>query len=474
MKAQDRFIKDWMSSIRMSRLALPRFQRHETWGPGIITAFLTSIVRQLPVGVCLILEVGNEPQFQCRYLSKNNTEGKNVKDLLLDGQQRLTALWKSLNDVYDDRTYLLDLETKEDEDISVIGIGRWINKKNNKRYPLWVDDPKECWKRKKIPIKILNPDDEEEVYDWIEEATNNIAEEYKNLSKVASKYRLNMSTFNIPYLALDSDTSPAVAIEVFIKLNTSYVKLTAFDIIVAQVEELTDISLHNKVATLTTEVPEISDYINTENFVLSVSALLQNRLPNQRGYFNLDLKRMINEWDKVIKGSKELIKLLEEQKIFDSERLPTETILAPLTAILAEAPDAPDARGNLLIFLRSYMWRAFFTNRYDRSIPTRILQDFRGTKKYFAGSAKLEEIPIFDEKQFPLPSEEMLANTGWPKKKDRLARAILLLSFKKGAIDFADNSHISKKNIKLREYHHIFPVNLLKNMVNLKTTFINH
>ena len=47
MKAQDRFVKDWMSSIRMNRLALPRFQRFETWGLGIITDFLTSIIRQL-------------------------------------------------------------------------------------------------------------------------------------------------------------------------------------------------------------------------------------------------------------------------------------------------------------------------------------------------------------------------------------------------------------------------------------------
>ena len=67
MKAQDRTVKDWVTQIRSKKLALPRFQRFEAWGPTIITDFLTSIVRGLPVGVSLILEVGNVPQFKYRY-----------------------------------------------------------------------------------------------------------------------------------------------------------------------------------------------------------------------------------------------------------------------------------------------------------------------------------------------------------------------------------------------------------------------
>jgi len=67
MKAQDRTVKDWITQIRSKKLALPRFQRFESWGPTIITDFLTSIVRGLPVGVCLILEIGNKPQFHYRY-----------------------------------------------------------------------------------------------------------------------------------------------------------------------------------------------------------------------------------------------------------------------------------------------------------------------------------------------------------------------------------------------------------------------
>lgn len=469
MKAQDRTVKDWVMQIRSKKLGLPRFQRFEAWGPTIITDFLTSIIRELPVGVSLILEVGNKPQFEYRYLHGTPERGENLKELLLDGQQRLTALWRSLTDNYEDKTYLLDLDIQEDRDISAVVASRWT--KNGKKYPVWVDDPKECWDRKKIPFRILNPDNETEYFEWCEKASDGDLSKKDELLKQIIKLREKISIFNIPYLYLPAETKPEVAIDVFIKLNTSYVRLTAFDIIVAQVEETTDQSLHQKVRELETEVPEIICYIDTSSYVLSVAALLQDKLPNQHGFFSIDLKKMISEWEKIVVGTKELVSFLEEEKIYDIERLPTETILAPISAIFADASDNPDQKGNLKTLLKKYLWRSFFTERYDRSIPTRILQDFRAVKKVIANESKEQEIPIFDEKLFPPPNVELLKEAGWPKKKDRLARAILLLSMRKGAIDFADKSHINRKNIKIREYHHLYPDAFLKTKgVNEKET----
>ena len=472
MKAQDRTVKDWVTQIRSKKLALPRFQRFEAWGPTIITDFLTSIVRGLPVGVSLILEVGNVPQFKSRYFYGIPEIGEKLKELLLDGQQRLTALWRCLTDNYEDKTYLLDLDTQEDKDISAMVVSRWINKKNGQKYPLWVDNPKECWDRKKMPFRILNPDNNSEYIEWSAKASGGDKDKQIELITMINEIRTKIAQFNIPYLYLPAETRPEVAIDVFIKLNTSYVRLTAFDIIVAQVEEATDQSLHQKVRELETEIPEITQYIDTSSYVLSVAALLQDKLPNQRGFFSLDLKKMITEWEKIIIGTKELVPFLEEERIYDYERLPTETILAPIAAIFADSPDNPDKKGNLKTLLKQYLWRSFFTDRYDRSIPTRILQDFRAIKKVNTNEFVVEDIPIFDEKQFPLPNEELLEEAGWPKKKDRLARAILLLSLRKGAKDFADNSEINRKNIKIREYHHLYPDEFLKGKgLNEKETF---
>ncbi len=140
--------------------------------------------------------------------------------------------------------------------------------------------------------------------------------------------------------------------------------------------------------------------------------------------------------------------------------LPTESVLPALAAIWADAPATSDEAGNARILLRKYLWRSFFTERYDRAVPTAILQDFRALKKVLKGVK--EEVPCFNESKYPLPTPEQLKQARWPKHRDRLGRAILLLSIRGGAEDIADGSRISRTNIKTREYHHLYPVAWLR------------
>ncbi len=70
-------------------------------------------------------------------------------------------------------------------------------------------------------------------------------------------------------------------------------------------------------------------------------------------------------------------------------------------------------------------------------------------------------MPCLDETLCPLPDVELLMQAGWPRKRDRLARAILLMSLRGGAYDFADGAEASREQLRHREYHHLFPVALL-------------
>ncbi|HEY5221114.1 MAG TPA: DUF262 domain-containing protein [Candidatus Paceibacterota bacterium] len=474
MKAQDRIVKDWLSKIRSRQLGLPRFQRYEAWKSSIISDFWTSLMRGLPVGVSLILEVSGEPPFKYRFIAGAPTTGEQVRELLLDGQQRLTALWRALTDDYEDRTYLVGIETedgsefdiltfdrsKHGNNLSVVGEARYSRK--GQRFPLWVDDPAECLKRGKLPLRILNPDNGVDYQDWCERAAQGDTKVQLKLVTTVNELRNRVENFNIPYLYLPAETEKSVVIDVFIKLNTSYAKLTVFDILVAQVEEEVDASLHDLLNTLKADVPEMSEYTDLDRYALSVAALLQDKLPNEQGYLSLNLAQMAKDWPRIINGSKELVELLEGDRIYDSSRLPTEPMIAAIAALLADTPTDPDERGNRRILLRKYMWHGFFTARYDRSVATRILPDFRELKKVIDGASSESSVPIFNEAELPLPTLDDIKESGWPKTRDRLARAILLASFSGGAIDFADASPISRKNILTREYHHLFPVALLK------------
>lgn len=115
IEARTRLLPDWFTRLRTHQLALPRFQRWEAWDAGNISQIFNTILRDLPVGAVLVLEIGNEPPFIARPLKGAPTSGERVTEHLLDGQQRLTALWRGLHNNYEDRTYFVyfnpDVET---------------------------------------------------------------------------------------------------------------------------------------------------------------------------------------------------------------------------------------------------------------------------------------------------------------------------------------------------------------------------
>jgi len=102
IEARNRPLPDWFTRIRTRQLVLPRFQRFEAWGHASVTQLFNTILQDLPVGAVLILEIGNEEPFISRPLKGAPETGERVSEHLLDGQQRLTALWRGLNNNYED------------------------------------------------------------------------------------------------------------------------------------------------------------------------------------------------------------------------------------------------------------------------------------------------------------------------------------------------------------------------------------
>ena len=69
MRAENRLLPDWFNRIRCGQIRLPRFQRFEVWGPGEITSLMESVLRGLPAGATLNLEVGDDEKFASREMS---------------------------------------------------------------------------------------------------------------------------------------------------------------------------------------------------------------------------------------------------------------------------------------------------------------------------------------------------------------------------------------------------------------------
>jgi len=459
MEARDRRLPEWLTRIRTRQITLPRFQRHEAWTHSTISGLLNNVVNELPAGAVLILEIGDTEPFHSRTVVGAPTTGERVTEQLLDGQQRLTSLWRTLHNDYPDRSYFIELLADEESGASyaVRSFQRW--EKNGKRYPDWLNSPTRLWQENLIPVHLLRPDTEStnEFEEWAQQIADNDLGLFRQANKVGNVLRSLFAQFNIPFLSLPVRTPRETALNVFIQMNTSATPLSTYDIVVAQVEAGTGQALHDLAGDLKADVPNVAAYLDPADLILSVSALLQDKVPVKTSFLSPEFSsQLIANWDKACTGIERAIKFLEEEKILDAKRLPTDVIIAPLAALWAIAPIGGDAEGRTRTMLRKYLWRACFTDRYERTSATRVHADHRELKKLLEGENTAPK--IFDLQEHPLPNLEQLLSAGWPTQKDRLPRAILALSLRAGGLDLADGSAVTRENLQKREYHHLFPV----------------
>ena len=157
--SSDRNLPDWLTRVRTGQTKLPRFQRWEAWSHANVTALFNTILQDLPAGSVLILQVGDKEPFPSRLIEGVKVGTEKVTEHLLDGQQRLTALWRGLNNNYQERTYFLHLSEDEETGMSyyIDSVPRNLRKSDNLRAPLWADDPASQWQRRVIPLDVLAP-----------------------------------------------------------------------------------------------------------------------------------------------------------------------------------------------------------------------------------------------------------------------------------------------------------------------------
>jgi len=456
MEARTKTIENWFSLIDQGLITLPRFQRFEAWRPSQVQGVLENILRNpsLPIGALLVLEVGNEELFNSRPISGAPDPKSKPMINLLDGQQRLTALWRALHDDYEETTFFISLDDADRPEVQLV---RRYTSKAGKRMPLWADNPTETYDRRLFPASLLCPGErgKRSMEAWTQEAGVDTG----HLLQI-NEIRHRLATYAIPFLSLPTDTEPETALDVFINMNTSASPLKDFDIVVAQLEGAVGDSLHDMTDELRQEVPNAQEYGKMEDLALSVGALLNDKPPLKRTYLHRDFgKELAKVWPDVIAGIRRGVAFLrEEEKIFNEKLLPTEVIAYLTAGLWAHVPqDGADNEGRARQLIRKTIWRASFTDRYFKTATTRAFADYKAIRNLLNNPHAGDSPELFDADQNPVATKAELYQGGWPARKDRLGRAILAVSLYGGGRDFADGSIISANNVRSREYHHVVP-----------------
>ncbi|MBE9136927.1 DUF262 domain-containing protein [Nodosilinea sp. LEGE 07088] len=487
LEARNRKISEWYTKILFGEIKLPRFQRFEAWDSHRIASLLQTVIHNLPLGITLVLEVGDQEKFISRYLQTAPVTQNKVQEHLLDGQQRLTALWRAFHNNYPWETYYVYLQEfdnydkdEERDDLSIYWRGRYIKQKDGKRYPLWCDNPARTLERGFIPINLLRPDNiQTEIDDWLNAALQRPSAEAgveafeqffslkERLRAKVQELRSTIANYNLPFLSLPSYTDKSVALSVFINMNTNSKPLSTYDIIVAEVESAMGQSLHDLEADLHQKHPAISRYASLSSLILTTSALLQGNLPNQRGAWDMDKTRMVEQWARLERGLSLMAQFLNGEGIYDDQRLPTNAVLAVIAALYADIPESGDKRGQDELLLKKYLWYSFFSDRYENSAATHAFADFNVLKAIITGKQKPDgspyttaDVPIFANHS--LVESEELTTAEWPKRTTIRGRGVLAVMCRLGALDFFTAEQLNAQNIGERHYHHVYPDALLK------------
>lgn len=459
MEARSKSVEDWFAMIRGAQVTLPRFQRFEAWGRNQVEGVLENILRSpsLPIGALLVLEVGDKELFHSRPIS-GAPQSTGLPQLnLLDGQQRMTALWKSLNDLYDEFTVFVSLENEDIPDVQIVK--RHQNKAGN-RMPAWANDPKAIYERKLFPVSILCPgtEGEQRMDEWGDQAGTD-----KATDRLINKLRHRLAGYMVPFLSLPVTTEQETALDVFINMNTSATPLKDFDIVVAQLERTARGSLHDMIDDLREKVPAAQDYGKLEDTVLAVGALLNGEPPLKRTYLDKSFgSKLADVWEGVVTGISRSVDFLRDEGIFNEKLLPTEVITYLSAALWSGVPeDGADEEGWARTVIRKAIWRASFTDRYLKTATTRAFSDYKRLKELISNPNHQPVPELFDDDLNPLPEVTELVRAGWPSRKDRLGRAVIVVSLSAGGYDFADGAKATAKNVGKREYHHIYPKALI-------------
>lgn len=247
-------IHNAIERIKRGEFLLPAFQREFVWESGQIEKLFDSLMQGYPISSMLFWKVKGDTkadfrfyQFLKKYIQyyhthndTHSTEGVNDFHAVLDGQQRLTALFIGLCGSYAYKEYrranaysewsyptrhlYLNISKTEDEgEIDIKYQFSFLNKADTLEKDIIVRGENEKWFKAGAVLTIHNNDS---LDDFSEE--HNLTKEEKKVIKKLEKIIHN--EYNINYYEEDNQ-EPDKAVNIFVRINSGGTYLSFSDIL---------------------------------------------------------------------------------------------------------------------------------------------------------------------------------------------------------------------------------------------------
>lgn len=481
-------LKDILNDIGNGKMQLPDFQRSWLWDDENIKSLIASVSLAYPIGVMMFLEAG-KTQFQYRsFFGVNSQNVCEPKRLVLDGQQRLTAMYLALRSGQSVRIkpekgdnmfriYFLDikkcLEDNSDREAAVISISAHTKKLNyGRKTILDLSSRKKEYEHKLFPTALMfNEDgftqweDEYKEYYQQDSESRNIFNRFKN--RVWSKFQ----EYKLAAIELTEETPIEAICQVFEKVNTAGVTLTVFELVTATfAKQGFNLRINWEERQQRFKQHKIFENLNSTHFLTAITLLANyekfktkdesRAIPCKRtDVLKLSLEDFKRLEQRVEIGFNKTAELLAEECIFDAENIPYIPQLIPLAVIYAYLNEKIDLHSVKQKILRWY-WCGVFGELYSHSTESRFGEDVPDVINW-----------IMEERNKPRTiSDASFVPTRLLSLQTRTSAAykgLIALLMKYGCKDFISGTPIDSTIYLNIEIHHIFPQQWFKsNEVN--------
>ena len=481
-------LKGLLLGIEEGKIALPEFQRDWVWEPENIRELIISVSQSFPAGSLLTLRTAKKT-FQTRYFAETDVPSdREPERIVLDGQQRLTALFQTLQSkkgVKKDKRYFFYLslgKLLEGESIeeALFYIDESKKVKDGKEVLFELNSKVEEFANKCIPLNCILHDDYRK---WRKEfiryyRKNGMSEEDADklddtIERVHKAFIEPMQNYEFPTIDLHPETPLKAVCHIFEKVNTTGITLTVFELLTAILWPQ-KIDLRKKWKNTKEKLNDLPNMegvdIDNVTFLQTLSLLstYANKMANPDKRIAVSCKRddlleitakdIEDYWDKAFAGYKESARILSENGVYSDKILPYKTMLAPLAAICGQLIIDKGGIKTDIIYskIKQWYWRSVFTWRFSSGAESKSAQDFVQVMNWINGGDVPDSVRHYEFNEDMLYEITTIRNATYS--------GILCLTLKNRPLDFKSGFEISTQLFHdcSIDHHHIFPSKYLE------------
>ena len=474
-----------LKEVECGKAQLPEFQRSWTWDDNRIIGILASLSLGYPMGAIMRLTYGNDNiRFKCRYIEGVDCLKKDPDYLVLDGQQRLTSMFRATHcakpvDTKNDkgkelkRFYYLDinkcLDENEDREDAVLSIpeDRKIKENFDRDVVLDISTRELEYEHEMFPLNIVFDSSARE--DW----SDGYKEHYHYQKEYLEKYKkfrtLVLETiigYKLPVITLDKETPREAVCKVFENVNTGGVPLTVFELVTATFatynfdlredwEKCKDI-IRGK-DEKGTAISDVMFGVDETAFLTAITLYTTYHAPTmttckKKDVLALSYKDYCANKDKVLAGYKLARNFLYKQYVFRMRDLPYTTQLIPLAAVCAEIGKSLYDQPSTQAILSKWFWCGILGEMYGGANETRYANDMEDLVASIKGEKSLDR--TINNSFFS--STRLLS---LQTRNSAAYKGIMALIYRAHSNDFVQGTTIDivKSMDESPDIHHIFP-----------------